>query len=266
MAKKFISINENRLAYTDQGSGLPVVLLHGFCGSGAYWDQVVPALSEKYRVIAPDQRGHGDSDAPEDPYTMEAMAEDVAQLLRTLKVEKAVVLGHSLGGYVALAFAERYPKKLKAFGLIHSASFPDDEQGKTNRTKNMNLIREKGLNPFIEGLIPKLFAPEHVESMPDEVEKALKIGKATKRDGAIRTLAGMRARPDRTAVLKGSKVPVLLVAGEKDQIVAPDKTFHVNKPNMHKFLLEEAGHMSMYEAPERLLEAMRLFLDEKVQA
>ncbi|WP_409342940.1 alpha/beta fold hydrolase [Paenibacillus sp. MBLB4367] len=266
MAKKAITINESKLAYTDQGSGLPVVLLHGFCGSGAYWDQVVPTLAQHYRVIVPDQRGHGESDAPEDVYTMEVLAEDVAQLLRTLKIDKAVLLGHSLGGYVALAFAERYPKKLKGFGLIHSAAFPDDEQGKTNRTKNMNLIREKGLDPFIEGLIPKLFAPEHVESMPEQVEKALKIGKATKRDGAIRTLAGMRVRPDRTAVLKGAKVPVLLVAGEKDQIVAPDKTFNVNKPNMHKFLLEEAGHMSMYEAPEMLLEAIQLFLNEKVQA
>src|ERR1700730_12546520 len=125
MTKKTIEFNDIVLAYENQGSGEALVLLHGLCGSSAYWEKVLPSLSEQYRVIAPDLRGHGHSGISEEPYPMELMAHDIAELLEKLQIPQAILFGHSLGGYVTLAFAEFYPEKLHAISLIHSSGFPD---------------------------------------------------------------------------------------------------------------------------------------------
>jgi 3-oxoadipate enol-lactonase len=143
MAKNTIEFNSIVLAYEDQGSGEPLVLLHGLCGSANYWDKVLPQLSEQYRVIAPDLRGHGQSGISDEPYPMELMAHDIAELLEKLHIPQAILFGHSLGGYVTLAFAEQYPEKLHAFSLVHSSGFPDDENGKANRDKGIAAISEK---------------------------------------------------------------------------------------------------------------------------
>ncbi|MCR8631399.1 alpha/beta fold hydrolase [Paenibacillus radicis (ex Xue et al. 2023)] len=260
MEKKYFEQKGTRYSYTEKGEGEAVVLLHGFCGSSSYWNKLLPLLPNHYRVIAPDLRGHGSSEAPDGDYTMEVFAEDLAQLLQHLKVEQAIVLGHSLGGYVTLAFAERYPGMLKAFGLIHSTAYPDSDAGKEGRIKGMETIREKGLPVFIGGLIPKLFAPEHVKSMPEEVREATAIGESANPDGAIRTLEGMRTRPDRNAVLEDASIPVLLVAGVHDQIIPLDRAFSVSGGRIVQRQIEAAGHMSMVEAPEKLANVIVEFI------
>lgn len=249
-----------KLAYADQGEGTPVVLLHGFCGSSAYWERVLPLLQGAGRFLVPDVRGHGDSGAPDEAYSIEGMADDIAELLQELNIPKAVLLGHSLGGYITLAFAEKYPERLSAFGLVHSTAYPDDEKGKQGRLNSIGTIREKGLPVFIDGLIPKLFAPSHVESMPEAVEQAKAIGRGTSPDGAMRTLEAMRERPDRRAVLEAARVPLLLVAGEHDQIIPADKTFTVHGSNVVQNKLKESGHMSMMETPEALAAVIRDFM------
>ncbi|NOU91876.1 alpha/beta fold hydrolase [Paenibacillus sp. LMG 31456] len=260
MDKKYFEHEGTRFAYTEKGEGEAVVLLHGFCGSSAYWNKLMPLLPNNYRIIAPDLRGHGSSSAPEGDYTMEVLAEDLAQLLQHLKVEQAIVLGHSLGGYVTLAFAERYPNLLKAFGLIHSTAYPDSDAGKEGRVKGMETIREKGLPVFIDGLIPKLFAPEHVKTMPEAIREAITIGESTSPDGAIRTLEGMRTRPDRNGVLADAQTPVLLVAGVHDQIIPLDRAFSVSGEQIAQQQIEGAGHMSMVEAPEKLAKVINEFI------
>ncbi|UUZ92867.1 alpha/beta hydrolase [Paenibacillus sp. P25] len=263
MDKQFADMKGKlRLAYTDQGEGTPVVLLHGFCGSSAYWDEVLPLLQGRARLIVPDLRGHGDSGAPDEPYGMETLADDIAGLLEELQLSKAVLIGHSLGGYATLAFAEKYPERLLAFGLIHSTAYQDDDKGKQGRLNSMETIRTKGLPAFVEGLIPRLFAPAHVETMKDAVELAKQIGRGTSPDGAIRTLEGMRTRPDRGAVLKSAKVPLLLVAGEHDQLIPSEKTFTVEGGGVTQVKLAEAGHMSMMEAPDKLAEAIGAFVSK----
>ncbi|WP_284641667.1 alpha/beta fold hydrolase [Paenibacillus silviterrae] len=259
MDKRYADVNGARLAYYEAGSGQPVVLLHGFCGSSAYWDEVVPLLQTELRVIVPDLRGHGASSAPDTSSSMEEMAADIAGLLDTLALKQASVLGHSLGGYITLALAEQHADRLTAFGLVHSTAFPDDEKGKEGRLKGMQTIGEQGLPVFLEGLIPRLFAPKHVESMPEAVTKARQIGLGTSPGGAIRTLEGMRTRPDRNQVLSEAKVPVLLVAGEEDQIVAPARTFSASGGHIRQALIAGAGHMSMMEAPRQLADEILAF-------
>ncbi|SDD61805.1 Pimeloyl-ACP methyl ester carboxylesterase [Paenibacillus sp. UNCCL117] len=240
------------LSYQEQGSGHPLVLLHGFCGSGAYWDEVVPLLDAHFRVIVPDLRGHGASGSPDEPCTIEQLADDIAALIDELGTEKAIVLGHSLGGYVTLALAERHADKLRAFGLIHSTAYPDDEKAKEGRLKGMQTIREQGLPVFIEGLVPKLFAPAHLETMPEAVRKAKEIGLGTSPEGAVRTLDAMRGRADRNAVLRAAELPLLLAAGEQDQIIPAERTFVVQGENVTQKLIPGTGHMSMMEAPKEL--------------
>ena len=249
-----------KIGYESCGQGNAVVLLHGFLGSSRYWQDIIPRLCPHVHVIAPDLRGHGQSDAPDEPYSMESMADDVAELLALLNVRKAAMFGHSMGGYVTLAFADRHADRLAAFGLIHSTAYADDEKGKQNRANTIGAIRNDGIAKFADGFAPRLFAPEHVETMPERVEIARQIGRATDPVGAIRATEAMRDRPDRNETIRRADVPVLLVAGQRDQLVAVERTFSVSKPSVVQHTIPDAGHMSMLEQPEQLAEAMLAFL------
>lgn len=258
-------INGIEIAYEDlnREHKETIVLLHGFCGSSAYWKSVNPFLSEKYRILQPDFRGHGGSGmASEEVYSMELLADDLKHLLDHLELTEIVLFGHSLGGYVTLAFAEKYPEYLKGFSLIHSTARPDDTEGKEKRLLAIEAIRENGLPPFIDSLVPKLFAPKHAESMPEAIAYSKLIGLQTKPEAAIATLKGMRKRPDRNPVLRKSDVPILLVAGADDQIIPVSKTFSIEGKHITPIKLSHSGHMSMLEAPEQLSTVMETFMQK----
>lgn len=246
------------ICYSDQGQGEVIVLLHGFCGSSKYWEKVIPLLSS-YRVIAPDLRGHGSSDAPLGAYTIEQMANDVLSLLDALKISKVTLLGHSLGGYITLSFAQRYASRLNAFGLIHSTAYADSDEAKEKRLKAVSAIQSQGITEFVDSLVPGLFAPETANSAPQLLQRAREIGYKTPPQGAVGAALAMRERPDRRDVLSASTLPVLLVAGEQDGLVPAEKTFTTNKPNVTQVLIPDAGHMSLFEQPERLASAIKEF-------
>jgi 3-oxoadipate enol-lactonase len=271
--RKLFLNNGVQLAYYDShpedggaADGLTetVVLLHGYCGSSAYWEKIVDDLEPYVRVIAPDGRGHGRSSAPEDDiYTMEKYADDIAELLIGLQIHNAVMLGHSLGGYITLAFAEKYAKKLSAFGLIHSTPLADSEAAKENRDKAVASLEENGIKPFVDGLLPKLFAPNHVESLAEEVERGKQIGCGTALQGAIGTAKGMKARVDRKSVIEQSDLPVLLVAGANDKVIPVENVFAAANAATVKVELKSAGHMSMAEEPKELASAILDFIKTK---
>ncbi|PWV94242.1 pimeloyl-ACP methyl ester carboxylesterase [Paenibacillus cellulosilyticus] len=251
------------IAYADSmpegGADVNVVLLHGYCGSSAYWEQLVSKLVHQgTRVIVPDTRGHGSSSAPnESVYTMETLAGDVLALLDVLQLEQVVLLGHSMGGYTALAFAEQHPSRLRAFGLVHSTGLPDSEAARENRDRTVQKIEQQGVATFVEGLVPNLFAP----AAPAElVGRAIEIGYGTASQGAQASALGMKERPDRLGVLETSKLPLLLVAGAKDGIIPVERTFTTDRAGVSQVLLETAGHMGMLESPEQLAEGIRNFL------
>ncbi|MDP4098084.1 alpha/beta fold hydrolase [Paenibacillus sp. P96] len=257
---------ETTIHYADEGQGDKViVLLHGFCGSSSYWDDVIPLLSPHYRCIVPDLRGHGQSDAPKGAYSMEDMADDVLKLLEELGIPKVVLLGHSMGGYIALSAVQRHPERFSAFGLIHSTAHADTEEAKEKRLKAVSTIETAGITAFVDGLVPGLFAPQHLDSMADKVNKTRGIGYTTPPQGAAGAALAMRGRPDRRDVLTAAPLPVLLVAGENDQVIPIERTFTADQPNIQRSIISGAGHMSMMEAPQELAEVMKGFLEGFVE-
>lgn len=237
------------------------VFLHGFCGSSSYFEQILPLVERQARIIIPDLRGHGRSSAPsEDSYEMDVFAEDLLLLLDALRIDKISLFGHSLGGYVSLAFAQRNPERLKSLSLIHSTAKPDSEEAKKNRDKAAKAILDVGIEPFVNGLIPKLFAPVHLETMKETVQHIINIGHGTSEAGAAATALGMKARPDRTAILDQLQIPLLLIAGSEDGLIPVANTFTANGPNVSQVLLSGAGHMSMVEASSELGEQIAAFM------
>ncbi|MDF2038017.1 alpha/beta fold hydrolase [Cytobacillus oceanisediminis] len=260
MHAKIKEVNGTAISYYDEGTGEPLVLLHGFCGSKDYWAGVIPVLAENFRVIAVDLPGHGGSGLPAGDPSIEKMAEVIKGAIDEMELDKISLIGHSLGGYVTLAFAEAYEDKLKSFSLVHSTASPDSEEGKKGRDAASGKIDKEGIESFIDGLVPKLFAPG--EKHPEEIQMAKEIGYRTRPEGAKAALKAMKLRQDRSHVLKITELPVLLVAGDKDQIVPPEKSFAVEGPNIKQMTIKAAGHMSMYEAPQELAEIIRRFLKE----
>jgi pimeloyl-ACP methyl ester carboxylesterase len=251
----------SNICYSDQGQGEVILLLHGFCGSSAYFEQVIPLLSGSYRVIAPDLRGHGASDAPLGPYNIDQMADDVLSLLNALEIPQVYLLGHSLGGYITLSFAQRYASRLKGFGLIHSTGYPDSDEAKEKRLKSVSTIQNDGITAFVDGLVPGLFAPGAPLQL---MERTKEIGYKTPPQGAAGAALAMRERPDRRDVISASALPVLLVAGAEDGLIPSERTFTSDKANVTKATISGAGHMSMYEAPERLSEIIKDFVNGPV--
>ncbi|MFJ7754078.1 alpha/beta fold hydrolase [Peribacillus muralis] len=248
----------SKLSYIDTGKGNKTLLfIHGFCGSLEYWNDIVSKLKDEYRIVAVDLRGHGESEPIDASFSIEDMANDVASVLEELEIDQVYMFGHSLGGYITLAFADRFPGKLSGFSLVHSTALPDDEAGKEGRLKSIETIEAKGIPNFIDGLVPKLFA----HSDDTRIEPMKEIGYKTSESGAIGSLHAMRNRVDRNHVLKTTKLPVLLIAGEHDKVIPAEKTFSVKGNDIQEIILEGCGHMSMQESPRRLVEEIRQFVD-----
>ncbi|MFB5087509.1 alpha/beta hydrolase [Psychrobacillus sp. PGGUH221] len=250
---KTVQIKSSSVAYIDEGQGEVLFLIHGFCGSSAYWSRVVPLLANQYRVIAIDLPGHGESEVQDNVNQIDDYADFIHQFLDSLEVDKVTMLGHSLGGYITLAFAEKYSERLNGFSLIHSTGFPDSEEAKKGRDTSALKIDDEGIEVFVDGLIPKLFAPNNVKSHQNLVEEAIKIGYSTSPIGAKNALMAMRNRKDRRDIINITKLPVVLVAGAEDQLIPSEKTFTANGVNIKQVVLKDVGHMSMYEGPKELV-------------
>lgn len=257
MMSKRVELPDATIEFVDKGEGDALVLLHGFCGSSAYWERVIPELSESFRVIAPDLPGHGKSSENES-FSLEGYADIIKGLIDQLNIQKVTMFGHSLGGYISLAFAEKYSDHLNGFSLVHSTAYPDSEEAKKGRVANVEKVKNEGTKPLIDGLIPKLFAPENVDK--DYVHATKEIGYVTSPQGTISALIAMKNRPDRNRVLETTPLPVLLIAGEQDQIIPAEKTFSVNRDNIKQELIKNSGHMSMYENPIDLISVMKEYL------
>lgn len=256
------NVGENMISYMDQGVGECIVLIHGFCGNHNYWKYIVPHLIKKNRVLTIDLRGHGESSTPKDCCEITDMADDVALLLKSLQIERATVVGHSLGGYISLALAEDYPETLSGLVLVHSTAYPDSNEAKANRDKGIDKIATEGVFPFVNELIPKLFSEKDSKELTNQVDFAKKIGYKTSDFGAIGALRAMKNRRDRNDVLEGLNVPILLVAGKEDQVIPVDRVFSVKKENIDTIVIEDCGHMSMLEQPDRLVECLQTYLQK----
>ncbi|MCC6543933.1 MAG: alpha/beta hydrolase [Nitrospirae bacterium] len=262
-----------RIHYNDEGKGDVLLLLHGFCESSEIWDYFRDNLSRRFRVITPDLLGHGKSSPPavrnssgEFINTMEMQAESAAAVLKSAGVERCTVVGHSMGGYTALAFAELFPEKVKGLCLFHSTAMADPEEKRRDRDKAIEAVK-KDKKAFLEGLIPKMYAPANVIKMKGQVGKTLSAAMVIPEDGLIAALAGMRDRKDRQHVLEGAAYPVLFIIGRDDLLIPPDKMLPlIMKPGHAEVLiLSGVGHMGFYEERDKTLFAIEKFVEETIQ-
>ncbi|PKG24087.1 alpha/beta fold hydrolase [Niallia nealsonii] len=258
---KTITINGREMAYQEAGKGKTIILIHGFCGSAKYWEKVMPLLTD-FHVIAIELRGHGLTSFNGESFLIEDLAKDIHFFLNKKELADVYMFGHSLGGYVTLAFADLFPETLAGFGLIHSTAYPDTEQGKEGRLKSIKKIQDVGIVEFVDGLIPNLFSDDSIHTKKEEVEKAKEIGYETDAIAAMETLSAMRKRIDRNHIIANSEVPVLLVKGTKDKVVPLDRVTSANGKHITVELLE-TGHMSMVEDSQALVIAVEKFVKNK---
>jgi pimeloyl-ACP methyl ester carboxylesterase len=250
--------------YSKQGEGKAVVLLHGFGEDGHIFDEQVSFLKNHCQVIVPHLPGSGTSIYNPTLTSIEAYAECIHALLAQEKMEACILLGHSMGGYITLAFAELFPDKLNAFGLIHSTAFADSEEKKQNRKRGIEMIEQYGSYPFLKNTIPNLFGKRFKETHPEKVEQLIDAGKAFSKAALQQYYAAMMNRNDRNAVIKGSSTPVLFIMGTED-VAAPlndvlTQTKLANCSYIH--VLQGVGHMGMWEATKQLNEYLLQFINQ----
>jgi 3-oxoadipate enol-lactonase len=252
------------LAYADEGPGPVVMLLHGFPLSRAMWVDQLSGIGSIYRVIAPDLRGHGESPVPEGVYTMDAMADDVVELLETLEISGPVVVGGlSMGGYVALSLAARYPTRVRALMLMDTKAAPDTpEAAQAREAMAQAVIAADSAAPVVDAMLPRLFAKMTLEQRPERVEPMKKVMSRTSPRGIAGALRGMAARPDRRADLPKIVVPTLVLVGDEDVItpVAESKSMAEALPNARLEVIRQAGHLAPYENPSDANAAILRFL------
>lgn len=255
------------IAYEDTGSGFPVVLIHGFCETGAIWKDFSPALSKKYRILIPDLPGFGKSPLPSDGFSIDDIARMLHEWLQQLNITKTVLIGHSLGGYVTLAFAKNYPELLSGFGLFHSTAFADDAEKKSSRNKVIDFVRERGVEVFATSFVPQLFYHKNRVRLEQEIEQVVKIAAETPEPTLIAYTKAMRDRDDRTDVLRSFNQPILFIAGEQDGSVPIEKTDEQillpHKAIVH--IYDQVAHMGMFEAREESLKAVKQYLAHVIE-
>jgi pimeloyl-ACP methyl ester carboxylesterase len=249
------------LPYTDRGRGEPVVFLHGFPLDRRMWAAQAAELSDHYRVIAPDLRGFGQS-RRSDPFTIESLADDTHLFLEQLAANPCVLVGLSMGGYVALAYASKYPDDLRGLILVDTKAEADTPQAREGRAKMIDLARASGAGAVAEQMLPKMLSGGTQKTRPEVVKTLRSMMTDCSPQTIEYALAAMRDRPDRSGELAGIKVPTLVIVGDADAITPPDVAERMHKaiPGSTLEVVRGAGHMSPMEQPEQVNRAIERFL------
>lgn len=253
------------IAHSTLGEGQPIILIHGFCETKELWQDFQSTLSSGYQVLCPDLPGFGDSALPEgEALTLDRVAEDLLEWWQKLGITDPIVVGHSLGGYVALALLAKAPGKVKALGLFHSTAFPDDDVKKEARDKTVKFLKSHGTIPFLENFIPQLFPPHQRERQKETINRLVQRGMKTPMESIAAYAIAMRDRPDRLEELKNFSGNKSFIAGEFDAAVS------ITASRKHQSLvddyleLKQCGHMGMFEKPNETLVFLQQFFAKVV--
>lgn len=258
---KTATFKKESVYFSDTGKGRAVVLLHGFLGSHHIWDATIRNLSRSYRVIAIDLPGHGQSPCFGYAHSMDLMAKCVKAVLDSLKLKKVVMIGHSMGGYVTLAFADLCPDYLRGFCLYHSTGYADSDEKKADRLRAIGLVKASK-QVYTKTTIRNLFAAKNLKYLKEEIAFALKIAKGTSRRGIVAALHGMRDRPQRDIILGLVEYPIMMVIGEQDNVLPYASLLEQSDTIKHKTVLylEHDGHFGFLESPRQSNKALRRFI------
>lgn len=247
--------------YRVSGKGSPVVLLHGFLETLNMWDDIRDEISDTHQVISIDLLGHGKTDCIGYIHTMDAMADAVFVVLKHLKIKHADVIGHSMGGYVALALAEKQPQLFKGLCLMNSTFEADDEQRKTLRTR-ANQMAQTNFESLIRMSFANLFAPESRVTCKKDYEDALQLALKTPVQGYIAAQEGMKLRPNRFEIFKNLKIKTLIIIGKKDSLMDGEKLIHQIEGSTIDYVEFSEGHMSYIENKSDLSYNIKRFIEK----
>lgn len=243
--------------HRELGSGSPIVLLHGFCETNEIWGEFASMLSKHYRLLIPDLPGFGKSELPKN-ISIDRCAALLWEWLENSGVKSPVIIGHSLGGYVALAMVAQKPDAVAKLGLFHSTANADTPERKANRDKVIQFVKTNGVEPYIKTYVPGLFFKKE----SPQVKFAYEICKQVKEETLIAFAEAMRDRPARHDVVKDFPRPILIIAGEHDELMPPDKLQELakmaKKPSFE--VIADAGHMGMLENPARSVQILQNFI------
>ena len=255
-----IQYNNAKINFSDTGKGNALVLLHGFTETSKIWDDFSEELSKHFRLVCIDLPGHGKSENVDEVHSMELMAEIVKTVLDHLSINKCVLIGHSMGGYVTLAFARMYEENLAGIGLFHSNAYADSEKAKDGRLRAIEAIR-KNHHEFLTGFIPDLFAPANRESYKKEINVLVDEAKQMSKEDIIAAQLGMKDRQDSTDVLANAKYPVMFISGHQDsRIPINNIQAQLSLPETaYSLLLKNTGHMGFIEEKEKTLHFLKSF-------
>lgn len=259
MNYKYINYKNTKIHYYEKGKGSTLIFLHGFLENLMMWEPYFDTFSQKHRVIAIDLLGHGNSECMGYIHTMEDMADTVFALISELKLRKVTLLGHSMGGYVALAFAELYPDHVKGLALIASTSRADSPDRKINRDRAIELIK-KNSNTFINIAISNLFGEKERTTYQKEIEETKTAALQMPVQGIVAALEGMKIRADREVILHFAPYPITLITGRKDTVIPYEENTTQVADTQVKLTTLEGGHMLHIENTEELKDALQQFI------
>jgi pimeloyl-ACP methyl ester carboxylesterase len=254
-----MDINGFNMEYTDRGTDIPLLLIHGYPLNRTIWDPQIAGFDNRVRVIAPDLRGFGGSDPIGGDYSMEMLADDCKELLDHIGLKQKVFIGGlSMGGYVALAFCRLFPGRAAGLVLASTKTGPDNEEGKANRNKAIQTAMQGGAPAIAQNMLPKMLAPAAHENNHRLVEQVRRIMETASVEGITGALAGMRDRLDSSDVLANLHIPVILFHGQEDQIMPPSSAEEMHRllPSSELHILPEAGHLINMEQPQKFNEIL----------
>lgn len=248
--------------FFEKGSGQAVVLIHGFCEVGAMWEDFAQELSQSFRVLCPDLPGFGKSPLSKPQISLEETAVMLEEWMEEHSIQDPMIIGHSLGGYVALALLELMGSKIKGIGLFHSTAYADDAEKKEMRNRTIQFLKKFGAEKFVSSFVPPLFSEKHRVEFAEEIEKATEQARQSTLEGLIAFTEAMRDRKDRFEVLKNFQGPKLMIAGTEDGAVKIEASRQQKAAFTDYVELEGTGHMGMIEEKERTLEIVREFCED----
>lgn len=261
--EKSIVHDHQPVFYHSTGEGNPVVFLHGLAEDATIWDLQIDFLSGANHILIPDLPGSGRSPLPA-AVSMESLAGAVKAVLEAEGVEQAVLIGHSMGGYVMLAFAELYPHMVKALGLFHSTSYADGEEKKAARKRNIEFIGTHGSHAYLKQATPALFSPASKQQHPEKVSSLIEKYKGFNPQSLTAYHEAMLQRPDRSRLLADAAHPVLFIIGKQDGTIPFQQSLEQSHLPRTAYIqvLENSGHMGMLEETDKGNEALKKFLDD----